>query len=299
MEFSVLNPKYVDAIRVFLGECIEKNINEKKYNRTLRDDVMAILEEHSTVVYYPLEGESNYGFLIKGFTLAVAAEPQNFVFINTAKNTENQAFAAAHELGHIWGLTEYFSEKNIELDRANEERAMNRFAAMLMMPKDHFNRKFDELLDKCFKDKDKGNTRIDIPVFMSIVAHLMNEYFVPAESVIWRMCELDRLPKETAEVLVEEMDKKEDSYLNKLIQKSVLDAGFTKLLKPSRKKWINELPELLSICEKKGTLTHSKIKALREQFDISEDMLPDEEYVKKWKNGVQMNERGSERKSCN
>jgi len=138
-EVKVLAPNYVELIMKFLEKCKAEKISKFYPNELLRDDVMSILEKNSMVIYYPLEEtEKNNGFLVRGLSLYGVSEECNFVFINTAKPTEKQAFAAAHELGHIWGLSDYFAKNDIELDLETEELVMNRFAAELMVPEGRF-----------------------------------------------------------------------------------------------------------------------------------------------------------------
>ena len=69
-------------------------------NMIIKDDIFGILEKHCTVVYYPIENEINCGFHTKRF---VKDRLGDFVYINTAKTVAEQVFAAAHELGHVWG----------------------------------------------------------------------------------------------------------------------------------------------------------------------------------------------------
>ena len=69
-------------------------------NMIIKDDIFGILEKHCTVVYYPIKNEINCGFHTKRY---VKDKLEDFVYINTAKTVAEQVFAAAHELGHVWG----------------------------------------------------------------------------------------------------------------------------------------------------------------------------------------------------
>ena len=57
------------------------------------------------------------------------------MYINTAKTIAEQVFAAAHELGHVWGVAtqvwELAGEHGV-LESKIEERIINRFAAELL-----------------------------------------------------------------------------------------------------------------------------------------------------------------------
>ncbi len=71
-------------------------------NAIIKDDIFKILEKHCIVVYYPIADETkNRGFHIKRF---LEGKLTDFVYINTAKTTAEQVFAAAHELGHVWDV---------------------------------------------------------------------------------------------------------------------------------------------------------------------------------------------------
>ena len=59
------------------------------------------------------------------------------MYINTARTVAEQVFAAAHELGHVWGVAAQVWEQageQGEVESKNEERIINRFAAELLMP---------------------------------------------------------------------------------------------------------------------------------------------------------------------
>jgi len=266
-----LNERYVTLIRSFLEVCIKEKVAPHYVNKLLRDDIMSILENNSIVVYYPLEDEANNGFLTRGFILYGESETRDFVFINTAKDTEMQAFAAAHELGHIWGLVEFFETNGIILDAEMEERVMNRFAAELMIPEEHFRKLFVELILKNHDDLSAQKTKVDPPLFFQIIAELMNEFFVPDKAIILRLLELNFISASTAEFIINELEKPDGTNVRKLIEKAIQDAGYTKLLKPTNKKWINDLPELLERAEKKETLTKSKIDTMRAKFEIVQE----------------------------
>jgi len=267
----ILDREYVKLILAFLKDCIDKKIAPFYVNKLLRDDVMSILENNSIVVYYPLdEDEENNGFLVRGLTLCGESEARDFVFINTAKDTEKQAFAAAHELGHIWGLDKFFKENGIELDYDADELVMNRFAAELMIPKDQFQEHLNTLLKKTGTEVSGKGSLVEQSVFFHIVAELMNEFFVPDKAIILRLLELSCIQPSTAEFLIEDLKKTEASIVREHIEKSIQDAGYSKLLRPTNKKWINDLPALLAKAEEKGALTESKIKVMKERFNITQ-----------------------------
>ena len=102
-------------------------------NMIIKDDIFGILENHCTVVYYPIENEINCGFHTKRF---VKDKLEDFVYINTAKTVAEQVFAAAHELGHaILTPTSpcYFYSDYTFFKKSKPEIEANTFAAELLI----------------------------------------------------------------------------------------------------------------------------------------------------------------------
>ena len=268
---GALDQRYVELILDFLDGCVAERIAPFCDNKLLRDDVMKILENNSIVVYYPLdESEISDGFLLRGLTLYGVPEVRDFVFINTAKDTEKQVFAAAHELGHIWGLDSYFKENGLELDYDTEERVMNRFAAELMIPEKQFLEYLQKHVRKTRNDSSMPRSNAGQWDFFHTVAELMNEFFVPDKAIIWRLFELNCIEQSTAEFLINDLDKPDGSHIRAIIRKSIHDAGYSKLLRPTNIKWINDLPDLLDRAERKGAIMESKLNVMRERFDITQ-----------------------------
>ena len=139
MDNVTLSKEMVSAIKAF----IQKKKKDDKLldrfpNTILRDDVLKILEQYCTVVFYPFENEKNNGFHITGIPDRKGTE-QHFVFINTAQSEEKQVFTAAHELGHVWEVDKKVEEETgAKLSPQMRECVINRFAAELLMPEDHF-----------------------------------------------------------------------------------------------------------------------------------------------------------------
>ena len=74
---------------------------------------------------------------------------QKFVYLNTAKPLEKQIFAAGHELGHLWNVADIIWNAQLEKQfprKENEEAAMNRFSAELLMPEKTFYQSASPLL---------------------------------------------------------------------------------------------------------------------------------------------------------
>lgn len=147
-------------------------------NMIIKDDIFGILEKHCTVVYYPIENEKNCGFHTKRF---VKDKLEDFVYINTAKTVADQVFAAAHELGHVWGVAtqvwEQVGEQGI-LESKIEEQIINRFAAELLMPTKEFRKTFLAHIEKLGFDSNK----LRLADLICVMVLQMNDYMVPYEA---------------------------------------------------------------------------------------------------------------------
>ena len=156
-------------------------------NMTIKDDIFGILEKLCVVVYYPLENEVNCGFHTKRF---VKDRLEDFVYINTAKPLADQVFAAAHELGHVWGVAIEVWEAAGETEALTideEERIINRFAAELLMPGDEFKKTFWAHM----REQKLIPNQVKVEDLVRVMVMQMNDYMVPYESVRRRMIETD------------------------------------------------------------------------------------------------------------
>ena len=198
----MLPEKQVSAILSFIKEksSLEKGI----FNKVLRDDIFQLLERQDCIVlYYPKEDEENGGFHVMH---PLCGKLKKFVYINTAQLKETQIFAAAHELGHIWGIVDYMKEKGFsDTDEADwDEWIINRFAAELLMPNDAFHyyceREF-AIIDEQYK-----HNQIPLISVISVITAIMNEFLTPFKSVVHRFYELGVISNDIAFMLLEEYD---------------------------------------------------------------------------------------------
>lgn len=229
-------------------------------NPLLREDVFDLLDKFCIVLYFPLEGEkSNNGFHVKDMPLA-NGKTKDIVFINTAQTIEKQVFTAAHELGHLWKVDDtLLAELQLEDTPSNRETIANHFAASLLMPEEHFRPALSERMKlACGKDN-----RISVIDLLRIIVSLMNLFCVPMKAVVFRMAELDILPTESAQLLLE-MKNTESTIVD-----IASEYGYTKFVAPTKKKWIEGLPELLDTAEKGQRVSAQKIKTMRELFGIN------------------------------
>jgi len=264
MDFVALPENVVEAIVSFVIE-FRKKIGPQYVNNLLREDVISILEEESIVVYYPLKDEENNAFLASGYN--VLGVQKDFVFINTAKHHEKQIFAAAHELGHIKKLDEYVRNACPNFDpntEGNEEHIMNRFAAELLMPQKHFK----TLLHDGIREKQGGeNGALSFADLIDIITFLMQEFFVPYKAVVYRLFELGVIKEESAQFLVQD-DTDQGEVIGNFYMGRIKSNGFDKLLKPTNKKWINDLPKLLLAAAERQSVSKAVIDKMLEAFEI-------------------------------
>ena len=227
-------------------------------NMIIKDDIFGILEKHCTVVYYPIEDEINCGFHTKRF---VKDKLEDFVYINTAKTVAEQVFAAAHELGHVWGVAaqvwELAGEQGI-LESQIEERIINRFAAELLMPAKEFRKTFWVHMEKLGLDSNK----LRLVDMIRVMVLQMNDYMVPYESVRRRAIETKIITQKIGDVLL----KNEETILP-LVNAFSKDQN-TMLDRVTAKKTIPGLRDLLETVEKSGELSIYTINRIKRDFDI-------------------------------
>lgn len=268
---SVLSEKTIKAIKKFIEKKkTEDNLMDQFPNTVLRDDVLEILGLYCTVVFYPLENEKNNGFHITGIPNRKGIE-QHFVFINTAQSAEKQVFTAAHELGHVWAVDRQIEmEANVSFNSQERECVINRFAAELLMPEEHFIKIADSEFRK-YTDENGGLTLLSL---LKMVASLMNYFMSPEKAVIKRLGEIGALDDETVNMLTNDNSSVESVAVRKIVSDTIAQIvrsnGYTDLQKGSHKKAIKGLQDLLEEAEAKHSVAQSKIISLRNTFGISE-----------------------------
>lgn len=238
---------------------IKQFINDKGLNSQplLRDGVFALLEKYCTVLYYPQKAEENDGCHVKRL---VNNEIVNFVFINTHKSIEKQVFTATHELGHILELSEYLRKNCPDFMPEMDEIAMNKFAALLLMPEGIFTKELQNNLKNYSTDDEK----ITLDGLIKLSLYLMDFFFVPFKSVIIRMFELGFLSQDIAEEIIK--DKGTLEKINDFIK----TLGYKRLGIRSEKKSIKDFAELLDRAEKSESFSSSKINSIRTKMDLPE-----------------------------
>lgn len=235
-------------------------------NMIIRDDIFGILEKHCTVIYYPIEDEKNCGFHTKRF---VNGKLEDFVYINTAKTIVDQVFAAAHELGHVWGVAAQIWQQAGEegkLESEIEERIINRFAAELLMPTKEFRKTFLAHMEKL----DLVPNELRLVDLIHVMVFQMNDYMVPYESVRRRMLETKIISPELGKYLLENEEE-----ILPLVDAFSKDQN-TMLDRVTAKKTIPGIRKLLETAEKSGELSIYTIAKIKKDFDIDDISATDD-----------------------
>ena len=248
---------------------IEKKFEEDKLsdffpNPLLREEMLELLDKYCTVVYYPVGDKDNNGFRLKKMPFADGSR-QDFVFINTSQTLEKQVFTAAHELGHIWNVDEFvIQEHELEDTLDMREHIINRFAAVLLMPKDKFAISVHAGLHKF---GEPGTRSISYMNMLKVITGLMNQFFAPMKAVVLRLVELKIFPDELARVLFGFKDLPMEVF-TKQIYKLCVEYGYTNLLEPTNKRYIEGLAQKLNMAEQQSLVSPNKIRIMREKFGL-------------------------------
>lgn len=248
-------------IQSFIDDFKESNPDFFGSNIVIREDIFSILEKTALVVFFPLSGEENDGFHVKR---TVKGEIKDFVYINTAKAVEKQVFTAAHELGHRLGIEDYIAKKYPSFDiKKYKENVVNRFAALLLLPEEEFLKvvtvKVKEI-QKCKSDSEDGFV-LTLTEAFKLIAFLMDYFFVPFKTVVYRLSEANIISVETRNQILK-------NFKQSLLDECIVDGKYLKLNKPNNKKSINGYSELLDKAEQQKLFPINKINKIREQFEI-------------------------------
>lgn len=265
--------KLPESIVTTLLEFKDNKLDELKkeglfLNTVLREDILPLLDRYCTVVYYPIEDCENNGF---HKTYLVNGEKKHFVYINTNQTREKQIFTAAHELGHVWKLDDYFNEiLNEEYSFELGERIMNRFAAELLMPKELF---LSFLKNQITKAGNKES--VTVGEMVQIITAIMNEFFAPYKAVLYRLYELDCIPEDAARLLWGEFPYVTRDAIEDYSKKYALEQGYNRLYQPDGRKLIDHLKNNLEKARRSGKLPDEWILEFYHRFELDPEE-PDE-----------------------
>ena len=264
-EFFILPFGVEETIISFINQKFEQdNLSVLFHNPLLREEMLDLLDRYCTVVYYPIDDEGNNGFRLKQMPFADGSL-HDFVFINTAQTLEKQVFTAAHELGHIWNVDEDVIQKHKLDDNVNmREHIINRFAAALLMPAEQFRVSASAGFEEYVEAGSKSITYVNL---LRLIVGMMNQFFAPMKAVVLRLVELDFLREDVAKALFED-EKKDEDVFAKRIHELCIESGYTNLLNPNRKKYIEGLAQKLEKAERGNLVSPNKIKVMREKFGL-------------------------------
>lgn len=264
MKKNYLPTNIVNLIIQFIAEKREHiDLKTKFPNALLRADVLDLLDMYCTVIYYPLENESNNGFHITGIVDKKGNE-KHFVYINTNQTIEKQIFTAAHELGHVWEVDSFvLNNLDCNIGEFDNEDIINRFAAELLMPYEQFLAVFENE----YQNHKSEDGKVSLSGVLNIIATIMNQFLVPQKAVVCRLFELGIINKKTLELLLGEAFISEED-ITKYIISIMRENGHDRFFKPTHKKHIDGLARLLEIAEKNETLSPRKIEKIRQTFDL-------------------------------
>lgn len=198
---NLLDAATIDHIKSLARQ---KHNEYNKQNDVIGSQIFSILELNSRVLYYPLEDDDVLGFAekIKG---------QSFVCINTSIPYDKQAFAAAHELYHLWFdaeeeliLSSSRDEKNEDNNIDINELKANRFAAEFLIE--------ENLLRQEMKTYAISKDNISIKDILK----LSNLFLVPYKTMIKRLFEVEIVKKANYEKFIEVTQKQVDILRTRL-----------------------------------------------------------------------------------
>ncbi|MCM1188438.1 MAG: ImmA/IrrE family metallo-endopeptidase [bacterium] len=191
----------VKAIQDFVNRKLKE---EHIVNQVIRDDVFALLEKHCVVLYYPLEDDKIEGCHIMK---PLGTTEEQFVFINTTKAVQEQTWIAAHELGHVWKIDRYVTDKLGRPD-LDPEAVVNRFAAELLLPEPIFRAEIQQRL----REYDYRGATMSTETMVRLVTYLMNYFCTPYKAVIRRFIELGYIEEDSENAFLQGFQRQEALY---------------------------------------------------------------------------------------
>ena len=100
-----------------------------------------------------------------------------------------------------------------------------------------------------------------------MITGLMNQFFAPMKAVVLRLVELKIFPDELARVLFGFKDLPMEVF-TKQIYKLCVEYGYTNLLEPTNKRYIEGLAQKLNMAEQQSLVSPNKIRIMREKFGL-------------------------------
>lgn len=261
-----LSDQIVSGIKDFINS---KHDTLAFYNQLIREDILPLLDSQCTIIYFPTEDKDNNGF---HKTYRFHGENKHFVYINTNQDIEKQIFTAAHELGHVWKVNRYIEKLlDTEINYELGERIINRFAAELLMPEVLFSK----YLYKLFEEKLQNNKTMTVESIIQIITSVMNEFYVPYKSVVYRMYELGFIHKNSAEILWDGTNILSKETIINYSKRYANEQGYVRLYHPNKKRHIENLKDLLDVARKKSLVPQRWLQEFYRRFSLNSDDTAD------------------------
>lgn len=252
--FNTLRTKALDFRSAYIGDSI------------VRDSIFDVIQNYVKsknceikLLKFPIEDAELWAF-------TCLKDGIIFVTINTALPFNNQIFAAAHELYHIYkyiedSQNEYIEKGSIltrkdfdEEDVSEEDREANAFAALILAPKEQIEQQV-KITGRNFTDSDLYD-----------LIHFMDYFAMPYKAMVLKLFECGRYNEEQADILLESGSRKtvEEAYVH--------DCG-TRWLEPTYENNLASLKALVELNRDSNNITESRaeedlnfLKALEEKF---------------------------------
>lgn len=237
--FNILRTKVSDFRNAYIGETI------------VRDSIFDVIKNYVKsknheikLLKFPIDDSELWAFTcLKNGII--------FVTINTALPFNNQIFAAAHELYHIYKYLEDSKDEYIEKgsiltrkdfdeeDISDEDREANAFAALILAPREQIEKQV-KITGREFTDSD-----------LQDLIHFMNYFAMPYKAMVLKLFECGRYNKEQADLLMQSENRKtmEEAYIN--------DCG-TRWLEPTYKNNIATFKALVELNRDSNNITASR-----------------------------------------
>lgn len=238
--FDILRTKASDFRNSFIGDTI------------VRDGIFDVIQNYVKsknhqikILKFPINDTELWAF-------TCLKDGIIFVTFNTALPYNNQIFAAAHELYHIYKYIEdykdYIEKGSIltrkdfdEEDASDEDREANAFAALILAPKEQIEKQ-EKITGHKFTSSDLND-----------LIHFMDYFAMPYKGMVLKLFECGRYNKKQADFLLESESRKviEEAYIH--------DCG-TRWLVPTYENNLTSLKILIELNLESHNITESRAK---------------------------------------
>lgn len=237
--FDILRTKALDFRNAFIG------------NSIVRDSIFDVIQNYVKsknheikFLKFPINDSELWAF-------TCLKDGIIFVTINTVLPFNNQIFAAAHELYHIYKYIEDSKDEYIEKgsiltrkdfdedDVSDEDREANAFAALILAPKEQIERQV-----KITGREFTGSDLYDL-------IHFMDCFAMPYKAMVLKLFECGRYNEEQADILLQSENRKtmEEAYIN--------DCG-TRWLESTYENNLESIKALVKMNKENNNITESR-----------------------------------------